>query len=39
MPAQAVMPVVFVPGPISLGTVQTVTAAESAKASAMCKYV
>ncbi len=39
MPAQAVMPVVFVPGPISLGAVQTVTAAERAKASATRQYV
>ncbi len=35
MPAQAAMPVVFAPGPISLGTEQSVTATKSAKAKAM----
>ncbi len=35
MPAQAAMLVVFVPGPISLGTINLVTAVATAKASAM----
>lgn len=35
MPAQTAMSVVIAPGPISPGTVSAVTAAETAKASAM----
>ncbi len=35
MPAQAAMPVVIAPGPISLGTELSVTATKRAKAYAM----